>query len=78
MHTKIIKNIGTELYQPIIWDCFRGSYTQLMYTCPYVIECTFNIEIDIINPQIEIKPQIKLHFKMYNTNGSQGSQRKVI
>lgn len=57
---------------PIVWDCFRGTYTQLMCTVANLIECGINIEIE------SVTPEITLCFQMYNTNGHQQSTRKVI
>jgi hypothetical protein len=70
MNVRIIKS--TELDAPIIWDCFRGSYTHLMCTVSNLMECTVNVEIETVTPEIT------LCFQMYNTNGFQQSTRKVV
>lgn len=72
MFIRIINSNDTELDAPIIWDCFRGSYTHLMCTVSNLIECTVNVQIE------SIIPEITLSFQMYNTNGFQQSTRKVI
>jgi hypothetical protein len=43
-----------------------------MPTVNHLIECSVNVEIEIITPNIT------LCFQMYNTNGLQQSTRKVI
>lgn len=72
MNVRIIQCKDNELYAPIIWDCFRGSYTLLMPTVSHLIECKVNVEIE------SVTPEITLHFQMYNTSGFQKSTRKVI
>jgi len=72
MNVRIIKSNDRELDAPIIWDCFRGSYTHLMCTVSNLIECSVNVEIE------SVTPEITLCFQMYNTNGFQQSTRKVI
>jgi hypothetical protein len=72
MNVKIIESKDTELGTPIIWDCFRGTYTHLMCTVCHVIKCQINVEL------CGVTPEITLLFQMFNTNGSQQSTRKVV
>ena len=72
MNVKIIKSKDNEIDAPIIWDCFRGSYTHLMCTVSNLIECIVNYEI------VDKKLELSLTFQMYNTNGFQHSTRKVV
>lgn len=79
IHPKIIKwikpktNMNIKIIEtqnsPIIWDCFKAGYTQLLSTIPNIILCQpiANIDFDTVN--------LSLMFTMYNTTGLQESTR---
>ena len=67
MNIKIIETQNS----PIIWDCFKAGYTQLLCTIPNLILCQPIANIDFDNVSIS------LMFTMYNTTGLQESTRKA-
>ena len=72
MNVKIIKDSSKYFDTPIIWDCFRGSYTKLMPTVPHLLECTLTVTLE------DNIPKIALLFSMHNTNGFQQDTRRVM
>lgn len=71
MNVKII-NDNTDFFNtPIVWDCFRGSYTKLMPTVPHLLECILTVSLE------NNTPKMALLFKMYDTDGFQEETRMV-
>lgn len=65
-----IKTIQTQ-QGLIVWDSFRGSFTMLMDTLAYLIECKVESKVE------NLKPILYLSFKMFDTDGFQEATRVV-